>query len=211
MFSNGGREMPKATFFNLPEEKRFSLIQAAEKEFSRAPLFEASIANIVKTAEISRGSFYQYFEDKEDAYYYILHEQIIRRNKEFLTHLKNHQGNLFEAITTFYYDVLVELPDDKEYNFFRNALLNVTHQIETIFNQIIEGHTQRDGMKEITKLVNRDILNIETDRELKHVIQIITAVAFRNFVEKFTKELTDDEAIEKFKMEMKLLKNGLAK
>ncbi|MHA6250534.1 TetR/AcrR family transcriptional regulator [Oceanobacillus sp. CAU 1775] len=203
--------MPKATFFNLPEKKRHSLMKAAELEFSRVPLYEASIANIVKAAGISRGSFYQYFEDKEDAYFYILHEQATRRNAAFKNHLQNHEGDLFEAITAFYYELLIELPDEKEYNFFRNALLNVTHQIETIFNEIIEGHVKQDGIKELTKLINQDLLNIDSEKELTHVIHIISAVAFRNFVEKFTKELTDDEAISNFKFEMKLLKKGLAK
>ena len=203
--------MPKATFFNLPEKKRHSLIKAAEMEFSRVPLFEASIANIVKSAEISRGSFYQYFEDKEDAYYYILGEQAKRKNAAFRVHLENHEGDLFEAITSFYFELLVELPDDKEYDFFRNALLNVTHKMETIFNEIIEGHINQDDMQEFTKLINKDILNIETDKELSHVVQIISAIAFRNFVEKFTKKLTDEEAINNFKIEMDLLKKGLAR
>jgi len=66
-------------------------------------------------------------------------------------------------------------------------------------------------MQDFTKLINKDILNIETDKELSHVIQIISAIAFRNFVEKFTKKLTDEEAINNFKIEMDLLKKGLAK
>lgn len=203
--------MPKATFFNLPEKKRQSLIKALEIEFSRVPLYEASIANIVKTANISRGSFYQYFEDKEDAYFYILREQANSKNKQFLQQLENHQGDLFEAITAFYYELLLELPDEEEYNFFRNALLNVTHQIETMFNNIIVRNVHGEGVEVISQRVDKDMLNIESDKELLHVIQIISAVAFRNFVEKFTRELSDDEAIENFKLDMKLLKKGLAK
>ena len=58
--------MPKQTFFHLPEEKKKRLLEAARVEFSRVPLKDSSIANIVKIAEIPRGSFYQYFESKED-------------------------------------------------------------------------------------------------------------------------------------------------
>lgn len=58
--------MPKTTFFHLSEEKQSRLLNAAKNEFSRTSLKEASIANIVKLAEIPRGSFYQYFENKED-------------------------------------------------------------------------------------------------------------------------------------------------
>ncbi|MDN6397966.1 MAG: TetR/AcrR family transcriptional regulator, partial [Alkalibacterium sp.] len=50
--------MPTQTFFNLSEEKRERLIAGAMKEFSAKPLNEASISNIVKNSEISRGSFY---------------------------------------------------------------------------------------------------------------------------------------------------------
>ena len=61
--------MPKQTFFNLPEGKRKTLMNAAEKEFARVPLAKASISNIIKDANIPRGSFYQYFENKEDLYF----------------------------------------------------------------------------------------------------------------------------------------------
>lgn len=62
----GGDNMPKETFLKLPEEKKDKIIKAAKKEFERVPLEQASIKNIVKDAEIARGSFYQYFESKED-------------------------------------------------------------------------------------------------------------------------------------------------
>ncbi len=64
--------MPTGTFFNLPPEKRGRIMDAATEEFSRVPFSQASINQIVKTAGISRGSFYQYFKDKEDLFRYLL-------------------------------------------------------------------------------------------------------------------------------------------
>ena len=64
--------MPTGTFFNLPEEKRERLIQGAMKEFVHVPLYKASVSNIIINAKISRGSFYQYFEDINDLYYYLV-------------------------------------------------------------------------------------------------------------------------------------------
>lgn len=58
--------MPKETFLNLSEEKKNKIIKAAQNEFERVPLEQASIKNIVENAGIARGSFYQYFESKED-------------------------------------------------------------------------------------------------------------------------------------------------
>lgn len=62
----GVKKVPKETFFNLAEEKKEKIINAAKKEFKRVPLEQASIKNIVEDAGIARGSFYQYFESKED-------------------------------------------------------------------------------------------------------------------------------------------------
>jgi AcrR family transcriptional regulator len=66
--------MPKETFFNLNEDKKNKIYDAAVLEFSTRRFSEASINQIVKTADISRGSFYQYFEDKEDLYLYMITE-----------------------------------------------------------------------------------------------------------------------------------------
>lgn len=67
--------MPKDTFLNLSEDKKNKIIDAAKKEFARVPIEEASIKNIVEEAEIARGSFYQYFESKEDLLKYILNSK----------------------------------------------------------------------------------------------------------------------------------------
>ncbi|GAB4532764.1 MAG: TetR/AcrR family transcriptional regulator [Anaerolineales bacterium] len=64
--------MPKETFFNLPEEKRGQITEAALDEFATLPYAQASVNRIVERAGISKGSFYQYFQDKEDLFLYLL-------------------------------------------------------------------------------------------------------------------------------------------
>jgi AcrR family transcriptional regulator len=64
--------MPKDTFFNLPEEKRQRIIDLALAEFAANDFETASISRIVAQANIAKGSFYQYFENKEDLHSYLL-------------------------------------------------------------------------------------------------------------------------------------------
>ena len=66
--------MPTSTFFRLPEEKRARLIEACWDEVSRARFSEVSINRIITAARIPRGSFYQYFEDKDDLIRYLLED-----------------------------------------------------------------------------------------------------------------------------------------
>lgn len=71
--------MPKQTFFNLPEEKRETIVNAAIDEFASYGLENASTNRIVKNSGIAKGSFYQYFEDKQDLFMYLL--SVIEREK----------------------------------------------------------------------------------------------------------------------------------
>ena len=66
--------MPTATFYRLPEEKRKRLIDACWTEVSQFRFSEISISRIISAAHIPRGSFYQYFEDKEELLRYLLED-----------------------------------------------------------------------------------------------------------------------------------------
>lgn len=64
--------MPKATFYNLPEEKRLIIEQIAADEFADRGFEAASISQMVSRAGIAKGSFYQYFEDKSDLFQHLV-------------------------------------------------------------------------------------------------------------------------------------------
>ena len=64
--------MPKATFFNLPADKRNTLIELAIDEFAGHDYPQASISRLVERAGIAKGSFYQYFEDKRDLFMFLV-------------------------------------------------------------------------------------------------------------------------------------------
>ncbi len=66
--------MPLPTFENLPEPKRARLMAALKAEFAAHPYRQASVERITTAAGVSKGSFYQYFTDKEDAYRHLLAE-----------------------------------------------------------------------------------------------------------------------------------------
>ena len=95
--------MPTATFFRLPEEKRTRLIEACWGELTRVRFTDVSINRIIAAARIPRGSFYQYFEDKEDPIRYLLEDM----RQYFITQLRDilveAKGDLF-ALPLMAYD-----------------------------------------------------------------------------------------------------------
>lgn len=85
--------MPKQTFFNLPEEKREKIVNAAVEEFAEYGLENASTNRIVENSGISKGSFYQYFEDKQDVFMHFLN--VIEQTKvEFFKDKRPPNGNM---------------------------------------------------------------------------------------------------------------------
>lgn len=76
--------MPKATFFNLPAEKREYITQIAVEEFGNNDYANVSISRIVARAGIAKGSFYQYFADKEDLFAHLL-DLIVQKKWEMFS------------------------------------------------------------------------------------------------------------------------------
>lgn len=88
--------MPTSTFFRLPEEKRERLLDAGWTELTQVRFADMSINRIIAAAHIPRGSFYQYFGDKEELVRYLLGDM----REYFVLLLRNilieAEGNLFE-------------------------------------------------------------------------------------------------------------------
>jgi len=68
--------MPTKRFENINPERKKKILDAAKLEFIRNGYDGASLNNIVREAEISKGSLYYYFEDKIDIYLTILRHEM---------------------------------------------------------------------------------------------------------------------------------------
>lgn len=204
-------QLPKQTFFNLPDEKRQILIQAAKTEFSRVSLYEASIANIVKEAEIPRGSFYQYFKDKDDLYFYLLEKQGEDQWQKFFEILQNNNGDYFISLIKLYEIILINTDDYEERNFYRNVFLNMNYKTEETFNHNVNHEKFREKFNQIKTVIQTDTLNISTEEDLFHIIQITTTLMFQNIIMKFAHKLTNKEAFKNYQEQLALLKKGFIK
>ena len=87
--------MPKQTFFNLPQEKRQKIEQAALDEFAEYGFDNSNMNRIVAQSQIAKGSFYQYFDDKKDLYFHLIDTLIARKTSLFKTVLNDIKQNPF--------------------------------------------------------------------------------------------------------------------
>lgn len=77
-------KIPKEVFYNLTKEKQEKIIFVFKEAFKAKPFQKVNVKEIVEKAGITRGSFYQYFENLEDAYFTILDKETVVIHKLFM-------------------------------------------------------------------------------------------------------------------------------
>ncbi|MCI8444226.1 MAG: TetR/AcrR family transcriptional regulator [Clostridia bacterium] len=199
--------MPKETFFHLKPEKREKIEEALIHEFSRGSFEEASISHIVLEAKIPRGSFYQYFEDKEDAIKYIIQKFLMLEHKKIYHFLIETQGNLFETSLKIY-DYMVEQSTKNT-----NVILakNILQELRKSNINIFDHHDGTQYKEQTYKILNQEILNLEKEEEIKYMMKILTIVTRTAAVEVITKKITQEEGRKELIKQLEILKKGMQK
>lgn len=90
--------MPTDRFYRLSDEKKRIIREAAIKEFARVPFEKASINKIIQNADISRGSFYTYFADKQDVVSFIFEDSHEQMREQCLQILQENNGDYFTML-----------------------------------------------------------------------------------------------------------------
>ena len=187
--------MAKQTFLNLNEEKRKVVEESLKKEFSRVPLKDALVSNIVKCAKIPRGSFYQYFNDIEDAFYYVIGQYSKDIKKTLLENIVRNKGDIILSYRQLYIYILdmIEKEENKDY-FEKMFTPNFNEGLNVMLNQI-----------DITKL------NIPSKFSLSYILDIIESVMMNNIVKSYKRNLSREKNIEIFEKELALVCAGILK
>lgn len=198
--------MAKQTFLNLSEDKRNMIVNALKKEFSRVPLKDALVSNIIIDAKIPRGSFYQYFNDIEDAFYYIIGEYSKDIKRKLLEHLEKNKGDIILSYRELYLYILnvIDNPDDKEY--FENIFLNMNYEIEKMFTPNFN-----DGLNLILNHVDISKLNISSKFGLGYILDIIESIMMTNIIQSYKRNLSKEKNKEIFERELALVCAGILK
>ncbi len=135
--------MPKRLFFDLTTLKQDTILEAAFSEFSHTEFDQSSINQIIKQANIARGSFYLYFEDKEDLVLtllkYVLTKQLDRYLEQFIPP-KLKPAAMYRKFIEFMFSVF----DDSTYAaFFKNIYLAMNYRIKKGFEDFALLFRQR--------------------------------------------------------------------
>lgn len=114
--------MPKKQFYTISEEKRLRFIEAARRELTLKPYKEISISSISKEANISRGTFYNYFDSIGELLMFFI-EEIRQSRYQYLPKIYQEEDfqifRTFKRLFEFDYE---EFEKTKRYSIIRNYL-----------------------------------------------------------------------------------------
>lgn len=113
--------MALEAFYNLKEKKKISLFNAISSCLRNKSYDELSVNEIVEEADISRGSFYNYFNNKSDAILSMVEYKIKLHMDRLLTAIKESDYKLFAGVRKYYYDIENVLYDEINFSVMRNV------------------------------------------------------------------------------------------
>lgn len=164
--------MPTKTFFNLPEEKRKKLMDAIHAELSRVPFGEVSINQIIKMAGIPRGSFYQYFEDKQDMLQYLLADYRKIMASHAKASLKQSGGDLFQMFLDIIDFSYAFVNEEETSAFCRNIFSDIRLNTDFLRLQFNEN-TFGGFISDLLPYIDMDSLDIRGEEDFDNMLGIL--------------------------------------
>ena len=204
--------MPTDRFYRLPEEKKRTIRDAAFKEFARVPIDKVSINQIIKEADISRGSFYTYFEDKWDVLSYIFEESKDRLWTHCYDSLKNSGGDLWLMLEKLLEKILEFCSGEEKFEFIRHVMSHAGSE------EFIKGFPRQNAEQEyefaeerihwLYEHYDKTLLRSITYEEFSHFIQL-SLLSIGLEVKAFFEGAPAEESKRQFQLKLHILRCGV--
>lgn len=183
--------MPKEVFFNLTDEKREKIILVLEEEFKAKPFQKVNVKEIVEKAGIARGSFYQYFENLEDAYFTILEKETVDIHDLFIKIFFLKDKNMTATLEEYGKEIAEIIFDEKTYPIYKHMYLYWNEDLNRSWE------LSRKQEKELFKDMRESgLVDLEKILFIKSVVHSLIERLFREewtkeeFIEKYNKHIT---------------------
>ena len=203
--------MIKNTFYNLSQEKRDRIVNAVIDEFTEHPTDKVSINKIIQRAGISRGSFYQYFDDKVDLVEVIsktFFENFYDKTREILA---QSGGDVFLMYIQFFEHICYSSYDSDKKAVIKNLLSSLKANDDLVSEYLhnrVKISIDRDN---IFQCVDRSQLEFSSDYDVKCLVEILTQLFKNAIFDLFVIEADRDTIRQSFVRKIEIIKAGALK
>jgi TetR/AcrR family transcriptional regulator len=196
--------MPKETFNVISDDKRQRIYTSAAKIFARDGFAKANTSEIAKDANISKGSLYDYFENKEDLYLTVSTHAISESRKN-IDSIIDQSKNFFDQLKAIFLQGLKFVIENREYaQLYANISTSGMDDFAKKLTLKVEKHTADYYKNALKKGINDGIIRPDIDINMVafiinslYVILMISVVSEHYRIRLGEYFEVDDSAIEK--------------
>lgn len=207
--------MIKKTFYNLPEEKRQRVTEAIVDEFANAEDDKVSINRIVQKANISRGSFYQYFDDKLDLVEVLIRSYLNLVIDDLRRAIISSDGDIFYTFECMY-DLIIDFSkDERNRKVLRNLISNIRANNNLVSDYIVKRYIKQyksiEEFINITDEFSRKSFRFKSDEDLTYLQQILTSVLKNEIYNYYVFDSDPEETKQRYLRKLYIIKQGALK
>lgn len=200
-------------FVRLPKEKQEIILWAAIREFAQVPFDKVSINKIIKEADISRGSFYTYFEDKKDVLHYIIMSTLTQYKNAFQSFLKKNKGDIWETLEDLLDYSISSCFKHGLFDFFRNITLygNSDDMLGEFFRDSnVEDEGQKLG-RWVYDNIDKSMFKIQRFDDFALLMDVAMSSMMMALRSYYREEKSLDQVKIEFHRKLEMLRHGVCK
>lgn len=169
--------MAKETFHNLSSEKKEKILDVLKAVFREKPFHEVTVKEIVEESGIARGSFYQYFDDLQEAYFEVLNSELGDIHSLFVDIFKEKNGDIRDALLGYGEALSRILFETESYNIYKNYFIYWNENLDREW----EAWKAREETREDSSRNNIMDINFEAEK-INYIKGVIHNLIRRNYV-----------------------------
>lgn len=195
--------MPTEAFLKLENSKKKIILDAAKNEFSTYNYEDSSINRIIKSINMPRGTFYLYFENKDDLYDFIFVDYSHKLESLFEEELIKNNGNIFKMFKSVF-EMIISSSNNNITSLIKNYFLNMNNKRNNSF--FPECHVKKD----FSFIINNIDYNLINREHVDVALELLMPIFFHDVAYILFNGNTNNQ-IEKFNLKIDIIEKGLKK
>lgn len=164
--------MALEAFYNLKEKKKKNILGAISSCLKNKSYDELSVNDIATEADISRGSFYNYFDDKYDAVGTLVDSKIREHLNQYVEAIKLSDYDLIEGTRKVYEEIKDILKNEINISIMRNLKFFIEFGIQSVHSKRFEQDID-EVIDWLVKSTNEGKRILKTNKEMANVLDML--------------------------------------
>lgn len=202
--------MSLEAFNNLKDKKKAHLLNSISTCLRKTSYDDLSVNDIVEEADISRGSFYNYFANKNDAVFSLVESKFKEHFELYIEAIKTSNYSLFEGTKKMYYEIENILSDEINMTIMKNLKFFSELGIE-----IVKSNKHRQYLENIVKWLIENTVEgkqyINSVKKMSNVLDMILILILNTILLKIiyknNANIINDK--ESFEYKLSLIEKGI--